>query len=53
MLTSLQIYNQLILAIRLPAMDKLKPCVVLTQGFKVNDRIKRIELYVKCALPHT
>lgn len=42
MLTSLLIYKESIMATRLPAIDKLKPCVKTTQGF-VNDRIKRIE----------
>lgn len=42
MLTSLLINKELTLATILLAIDKLKPCVVLTQGF-VNDRIKRIE----------
>lgn len=43
MLTSLLINKELTLATRLPVIDKLKPCVKTTQGFNVNDRIKRIE----------
>ena len=40
---SLLIYKESIMATILPAIDKLNPCAKSTQGFKVNDRIKRIE----------